>query len=174
MARKKAQISYLKPGEALGGGRVITYVTNLLIRLDDNTKLKEEEGFGIRGSIVDVTLLKSRTSSAGRSISLIFDFERGFDRELSLLQMLKDQNLVIAKGAFMRLKDDIDGNYKFTQKKFKDKLQTDPDFQKIVMEHVMTGLMGLINKPKEQTAEDENSFDISNALLSNMNLTAIA
>ncbi len=174
MARKKAQVSYLKPGEALGGGRVITYVTNLLIRLDDNSKLKETEGFGIRGSIVEVTLLKSRTSSAGRSINLVFDFERGFDRELSLLQMLKEQNIVIAKGAYMRLQNDETGQYKFTQKQFKEKLKQDPEFQKIVMDHVMIGLMNLINKPKEQCEEDDNVFDISNTLLSNMNIATSA
>lgn len=174
MARKKAQVSFLKPGEALGGGRVITYVTNLLIRLDDNSKLKETEGFGIRGSLVEVTLLKSRTSSAGRSINLVFDFERGFDRELSLLQMLKEQNIVIAKGAYMRLQNDEAGQYKFTQKQFKEKLKQDPEFQKIVMDHVMIGLMNLINKPKEQCEEDDNTFDISNALLSNMNIATSA
>lgn len=163
--RKKAQVSYLKPDESLGGGRVATYLTNLLIRLDDNTKLKETEGLCIRGSVVELTLLKSRTSAAGRSINLVFDFANGFDKELSLLLMLKEQGLVVAKGAYMRLlnNDDI----RFTQKQFKDKLSSDTEFQKAVTEHVQIGLMNLITVPSEQHFE-ESSFDISRTLLNNM------
>ena len=165
--RKKAQVSYLKPDESLGGGRVATYVTNLLVRLDDNTKLKETEGLGVRGSIVEVTLLKSRTSAAGRSINLVFDFANGFDKELSLLLMLKEQGLVVARGAYMRLVNNED--IKFTQKQFKEKLQTDAEFQRAIMEQVQIGLMNLITVPVERTNIENNSFDISAALLSNMN-----
>ena len=120
-AKTKAQTAYLKPGESLGGGRVATYVTNLLIRLDDNSKLKETEGFGVHGSIVELSILKSRTCAAGRSINLVFDYDDGFDRDLSLLLLLKEQGIVVAKGAYMR----FDGNddIKFTQKAFKQKLQ---------------------------------------------------
>ena len=165
--RKKAQVSYLKPDESLGGGRVATYVTNLLVRLDDNTKLKETEGLGVRGSIVEVTLLKSRTSAAGRSINLVFDFANGFDKELSLLLMLKEQGLVVARGAYMRLVNNED--IKFTQKQFKEKLQTDAEFQRAIMEQVQIGLMNLITVPVERTNIENNAFDISAALLSNMN-----
>jgi len=73
-AKKKAQVAYLKQGESLGGGRVAVYLTNLLIRLDDNAKLKETEGFYIKGSVVEATLVKSRTSASGRSVNLIFDY----------------------------------------------------------------------------------------------------
>ena len=38
----------------------------------------------------------------------------------------------------------------------------------------MIGLMNLINKPKEQCEEDDNAFDISNTLLSNMNIATSA
>lgn len=168
--RKKAQVSYLKPDESLGGGRVATYVTNLLVRLDDNTKLKETEGLGVRGSIVEVTLLKSRTSAAGRSINLVFDFANGFDKELSLLLMLKEQGLVVARGAYMRLVNNED--IKFTQKQFKEKLQTDVEFQRAIMEQVQIGLMNLITVPVERANIDNDSFDISAALLSNMNKLA--
>ena len=166
MQHKKAQLAFLKQGETLGGGRVATYVSNLLIRLDDNSKLKENEGYGVAGSIVEVTLLKSRTSAAGRSVNLVFDYEKGFDKELSLLQMLKDQNLV-TKGAYMKFIDD--DSVKFTHKTFKTKLNTDEEFQKVVMKYVQIGLMNLINKPYEETEEETKVFDLSNALLTNMN-----
>ena len=60
----KSQLSYLKQDETLPGGRTVAYLTNLLVRFDDNAKLKEEEGLGIAGSVVDLQIVKSRT---GRS-----------------------------------------------------------------------------------------------------------
>lgn len=164
-AKTKASVAYLKPGESLGGGRVAVYVTNLLIRLDDNSKLKDSEGFGIHGSVVEVSILKSRTTASGRSVNLVFDFDNGFDKELSLLLLLKEQGIVVARGAYMRFNDNED--LKFTQKQFKNKLQTDEEFQRIFMEHVMLGLMQLINKPSNELIdEEEKTFDITSTILS--------
>ena len=53
--------------------------------MDDHSKMKEDEGFGIDGILVDLTLLKSRTSHAGNKVTLVFNYESGFDPELSLL-----------------------------------------------------------------------------------------
>ena len=82
----------------------------------DNTKLKDTEGLGVAGNIVDLTLLKSRTSNVGKSIPLIFDHKRGFDAELSLLQLLKDMKMINGAGAYLYFKDRSD--MKFSQKLF--------------------------------------------------------
>ena len=114
---KPAQLSYLKQGESLPGGKTPVYLSNLLIRFDDNTKLKESEGLKISGSIVDISLLKSRTSNVGKSVPLIFDFKNGFDRDLSLLQLLKDMKKVNGAGAYLYFGDRSDK--KFSHKNFK-------------------------------------------------------
>lgn len=161
-AKTKAQVAYLKAGETVGGGRVALYVTNLLIRLDDNSKLKESEGFGIHGSIVEFSILKSRTCASGRSINMVFDFEHGFDKELTLLLMLKEQGIVVAKGAYMRFSDNDD--VKFTQKLFKTKLEEDEQFQQMFMEHVIMGLNNLITDI-DTTERVQKKFDVSSAIL---------
>lgn len=166
-AKKKAQLSFLKPDETLPGGRTPVYLSNLLIRLDDNSKLKESEGYGIKGSIVEVTLLKSRSSASGNSINLIFDLDKGFDRELSMFQLLKEQGYVAGAGAYLYFTgyDHI----KFAQKNFKKKLQESPELQEIFTKVSYDVLMALINKPVEE--EKENTFDISSAIY-NMNTQA--
>lgn len=148
MAKKKAQLSYLKQDESLPGGKTPVYLSNLLIRFDDNTKLKATEGLGIAGNVVDLSLLKSRTSNVGKSIPLIFDHKRGFDPELSLLQLLKDMKLVNGAGAYLYLKDRSD--YKFSQKQFKDKIMQDEEFRKIFMEVSLEALETLIYDPGEE------------------------
>ena len=173
MAKKQAQVSYLSPDESLGGGRVAVYLTNLLIRLKDSTKLKPEEGFGIRGAIVECIILKSRTCAAGRSINMVFDLEKGFDKELSLFYFLKEQKLVNGAGAYLYFGDRSD--IKFSQKQFKEKLRTNPELQQVFMETAITALNGIINKPAEVEVEtqEEGSFDITSAII-NSSMPSIA
>ena len=162
MAKKKAQLSYLKQDESLPGGKTPIYLSNLLIRFDDNTKLKDTEGLGVAGNIVDVSLLKSRTSNVGKSVPLVFDHKRGFDPELSLLQLLKDMKMVNGAGAYLYLKDRSD--LKFSQKQFKDKLTESDEFRKVFMEASLEVLESLIYDPGEE--EDlVDSFDITGGIL---------
>lgn len=162
MAKKKAQLSYLKQDESLPGGKTPVYLSNLLIRFDDNTKLKDTEGLGIAGNVVDLSLLKSRTSNVGKSIPLIFDHKRGFDPELSLLQLLKDMKLVNGAGAYLYLKDRSD--YKFSQKQFKDKLIQDEEFRNIFMEVSLEALETLIYDPGEEE-EISGSLNVTDGIL---------
>lgn len=170
--KKQAQVSYLKPDESLGGGRVAVYVTNLLIRMNDATKLKDSDALGIHGSIVELVILKSRTCASGRSINLIFDFDRGFDRELSLFYTVKEAGLVNGAGAYLYFGDRND--MKFSQKQFKEKLKTSSEFQQIFMETAMVALQQLITQPVEQLPEEETGgFNLTSSIL-NMNKVAIA
>ena len=162
MAKKKAKLSYLKQDESLPGGNTPIYLSNLLIRFDDNTKLKDTEGLGVAGNIVDLTLLKSRTSNVGKSIPLIFDHKRGFDAELSLLQLLKDMKLVNGAGAYLYLKDRSD--IKFSQKQFKSKLAESEEFRKLFMEVSLEALEQIIFDPGEEE-EVSNVVDITGGIL---------
>lgn len=163
-SRSQGQLSYLKPGERLGGGRAIIYVTNLLIRLDDHTKMKSDEGLGIDGILVDFTLLKSRTASSGSSVTLVFDYSTGFDQDLSLLYFLKTQKKIGGAGAYLYIEGHPD--HKFAQKNFKTKLQTDSEFQQIVMAVAYDSLRETINDiQKIEESFDNNVFDITTAIL---------
>ena len=162
MAKKKAQLSYLKQDESLPGGKTPIYLSNLLIRFDDNTKLKDTEGLGIAGNVVDLTLLKSRTSNVGKSVPLIFDHKRGFDPELSLFQLLKDMNMVKGAGAYLYFGERSD--FKFSQKQFKDKLVENEEFRKIFMETALEALEQLIYDPGEEL-EEGSTVDITGGIL---------
>lgn len=173
-SKTPALVSYLKPGETLPGGRNPIYLSNLLIRLDDGSKLKDSEGFGIVGSVVTLTVLKSRTTSASSSVNLIFDYEKGFDRELSLFYLLKEKGLVNGAGAYLYFGDRSD--IKFSQKNFKQKLSNTPELQQVFYETAMIALTDLINDntPNEEDNMPENDFDISGFILKQMNSELIA
>lgn len=167
-AKTQGQLSYLKPGERLGGGRAAIYVTNLLVRLDDHSKLKADEGLGIDGTLVDFTLLKSRTAAVGQKTTLVFNYSVGFDQDLSLYYFLKTRKLINGAGIGLYIGDRND--LKFSQKNFKNKLQTNEEFRKVFMQYCLQELQSLIHDPMAQ--EVENTFDITAALLSQINAEA--
>lgn len=165
MQRTKAKVSYLKQDETLPGGNSPIYLSNIMVRFDDNSKLKASETFGIDGSMVDITFIKSRSSKAGQSVSLVFNQAVGFDPELSLFVMLKDRGKINGAGAYLYIGDRSD--LKFSQRQFKQKLAEDAEFAKIFMEYVSAVLKESIeDEDPVKYAQDSN---ISNAILENIN-----
>lgn len=127
MMHTKGQLSYLKQGEELPGGRTVNYLANVFLRFDDNTKLKESETFGFSGNMTDITLIKSRNSRAGQSCTVVFDQVNGFDPDLSLFVMLKTAGRIKGAGAYLYIDDHDD--VKFSQKNFKETLNKSPELQ---------------------------------------------
>lgn len=168
-----AQTSWLKQNETLPGGKAAIYLANNMFRLEDSTKLKETEGLGIRGTIVDVSIVKSRTNASGRSVPLVFDSWTGFDEEYSLLAFLKSIKEVNAHGAYMSMNDYPD--MKFTQKGFKEKLHTDHTFAEAFNETCMKKLKELIhedekNESMELTEDAQRMVDATASILSMVGL----
>lgn len=155
-SKTKAQIGYLKTTETLPGGNAPIFLASNIFRIDDSEKLKEKEGLGIRGLIVDITIVKSRTSSSGRSVPLFFNAETGFDKELSMFIFLKSVKEIESKGAYMNFADYPEN--KFTQKTFKQRLHTDVEFKKM-FEEASAKQLKLLIKNNWLFAENEEEFD---------------
>ena len=132
MMHSKSQVAYLKQGERLPKGNTVIYLANNIIRLDDATKLKENEAFNIAGSIVEVSLVKSRSNRANQSTKLVFNQMTGFDPILSLFIFMKEHGRV--NGAGVGLYIDGHSEFKFSQKNLKEKLNKNPEFQKVFMD----------------------------------------
>ena len=165
MMHTKGQLSFLKQGEELPGGRTVNYLANLLIRFDDNTKFKENEGFGVSGNLVDITLVKSRNSRAGQSVTLVFNQSIGFDPELSLFVMLKDVGKIKGAGAYLYIEghDDI----KFAQKNFKRILEENELLQEYFATAVSEVLMSI---PMDIISNVSQNYSMSNSIMSKINM----
>lgn len=125
---KAAQISGLKQGERLPGGRAALYLANNMMRVDDTNTLKADKDYGIDGSIVSLTLIKSRTNATKRSIPLIFNKSEGrFDQILSLFHLVKTEGKFSGAGAYLYLDECPD--IKFGQRNFKTILEDSPELQ---------------------------------------------
>lgn len=166
MQRKKSMLSYLKQDETLPGGKTVVYLTNLMVRCDDNTKLKEEDAFGINGIYVDFQICKSRNARAGQTTTLVFDYDHGFDPELSLFIMLKQEKRIGGAGAYLYIdgRDDI----KFSQKQFKNKLASDPELQEIFITTCLDVLKNKLSVDNVATT-NTNLVDFRSNLLSAVN-----
>lgn len=163
MQRKKAQLSYLKQGERLSGGRAAIYLANNMFRVDDNSKLKPEDSFGISGSIVDIQILKSRTNKSGKTIPLVFNQETGFDPDLSLFVLLKANNKVKGAGSYLYFGERND--IKFSQKEFKNKLRDNVELQKIFAEECYEVLSSLLSDTADDVEIDEEATNTSDLIL---------
>lgn len=166
MQMKKASLSYLKPDESLVGGKVITYLTNLLLRFDDNSKLKPEEGLHIDGSLVDIQIVKSRSGKAGSVCTLVFDKANGFDSDLSLYILLKNAKMINGAGAYLYIGDRKDKS--FRQSELKNKLATDPEFAEIFINTAIEILKTKVNDTPDFLNNSENTKSISDTISSTL------
>lgn len=164
MMHTKGQLSFLKQGEELPGGRTVNYLANVFMRFDDNSKLKESEGFGINGNLVDITLVKSRNSRAGQIATMVFNQTLGFDPELSLFVMLKNAGRIKGAGAYLYIDDHDD--IKFSQKNFKDKLMESPELQQYFTDAVSEELMKV---PMDVISDAPQTFSATSGILAKIN-----
>lgn len=172
MMKQKAQVSYLKQDESLPGGNTIVYLTNLLLRFDDNSKFKEDEAFGIPGNLVDITLVKSRNNRAGKSCTLVFDQNKGFDPELSLFVMLKNEKRINGAGAYLYIGEHSE--YKFSQKAFKQKLREIPELRQIFIQEVMDVLKSDLDRYDTQGDMESFDYSLGSDIMSQINSDLIA
>lgn len=164
---KPAQISGLKQGERLPGGKAAIYLANNMFRVDDSLTLKETEGYGIAGSVVNLTLIKSRTNATKRTIPLIFNKTEGrFDEILSLFHLLKNEGKISGSGAYSYFADAPD--VKFSQKTFKSTLENSPELQQAFAKEcyalLSTYLSVTRNASATRSVAHTNIFNMINAM----------
>ncbi len=157
---KAAQISGLKQGERLPGGKTALYIANNMFRLDDKGTLKDSEGYGINGTVVDITIVKSRSNQNKTSIPLIFNKTEGyFDPNLSLFHFLKTRGAL--SGAGKMYFDELP-EVKFAQKEFKNVLASSTELQMVFArkcrEYLDPLLSDTANKEIRQEAVDVSAL----------------
>lgn len=156
---KAAQISGLKQGERLPGGRAAIYLANNMFRVDDTNTLKPDKDYGIDGSIINMTLVKSRTNATKRSIPLIFNKTEGrFDEILSLFHLLKTEGRFSGAGAYQFLDEVPD--VKFSQRNFKSVLEGSPELQEAFAKECYKVLSSYLSETR--AAEVNNSSASTN------------
>jgi energy-coupling factor transporter ATP-binding protein EcfA2 len=160
MQHKKAQIGYLKQGERLPKGNTVIYLSNNIIRLDDVTKLKENEKYHIAGTLVEATLIKSRSNRPNQTTTFVYDYDSGFDPILSLYVFLNEAGRVNGAGVGMYLDDYKD--FKFSMGNIKQKLQNSPEFYSIFKKIALDELSKL---PKLQREEPKIEHNMANDIL---------
>lgn len=156
---KKQTVPYLKPGERIPKGRTVTFLANNIVRLENAAKYKPDEGYKIEGSLVDISLVKSRSSGKKIGTKLIFDFDNGFDPWLSLLKFLQDRKMVYGGGSSFSL--DPEKTYKFSLGNFRDHLE-DPGFRKYVLD-IALPVIKQIPSERDVLAKDDHVSDLLNA-----------
>lgn len=119
----QSQVNYLSQSETLPGGNACIYLTNTLIRITTKSKLEPDKGYQIKGFETAVSLVKSRSSAAGRSVTMVYNQFEGFDNDLSLLEYIKACGKLKGAGVSYKLEGLEDHTFRLSA--FKDKLKED-------------------------------------------------
>lgn len=164
----KPDLAYLKSGETLPRGRTVQYLANTIIRLDDATKLKSTEKYHINGSLVNATLVKTRSTYSNKSTGLVLNFDTGFDPILSALVFMQNANRIHGAGIGLYLDDHTD--MKFSMGNFKEKMKNNPEFSKIFAEAYLGELSKLPSQPVDNSVFDMN-IKMNNAISDLLNDT---
>lgn len=167
---KKPQLPFLKLGEALPGGKTVNYLATAIIRVDDVKKLKADEGgYKINGAVIELSLVKARSTHGGRKTWLILDYDKGFDPELSLLHTLNEEKLL--NGTTWKYLSDRE-DLKFTLSSFKDKLEESVELQQVFAQACFDYLKTIIPNPQIKFSDESASNNIFN-MISNMANTRV-
>ena len=167
----KSALTFLSNKETLPGGKGIVYLQDSLIYLYDNKKFNvdKDSKYNIDGTVVMANFLKSRNNKAGKAVPLIFDQEKGYDNELSILQYLNDSKLINGAGRGMYLGDDKENkDAKFSNKTFKEKLHENEEFANLVMNTAVTSLSEMISYSDTGEEEKEKQQKFSAGLRSRL------
>lgn len=127
MMPTQAQVNYLKPNENLPGGLGPIYLTSTLVKITTGSKLEEDKGYGIKGFEAKIELIKSRTAPAGSTTTMIYNQREGFDNELSLLEYIKNNDMLLGNGKAYRLAG-LE-NVTFRSSNFKEVLASNEEFR---------------------------------------------
>ena len=161
---KAAQISGLKQGERLPGGRAALYLANNMFRVDDTNTLKESEGYCINGSVVMLTVIKSRTNCTKVSVPLIFNKSEGrFDELLSLFHLAKQEGIFGGAGANLYVESLPD--VKFGMKSFKNVFLSNPELQQAFAKDIYKILSGYLADTRRMSADTSNSIMLLNNMV---------
>ena len=171
---KKPEFPYLKVGEHISGGKSLVFIQNTIFRLDIKSKLSPDDGLGITGSIVNLDVVKSRTNKTSKArCLLVFDQDKGYDPDLSLFVMLKEEKLIEGAGAYLRIPG---SDVKFAQKNFKNLLNTNPEFYNafasFCINHLSSKLIDEYNAIQDANNHKANSSQVYLDALKNISFEA--
>lgn len=159
MMKSQAQIMYMKQNESMPGGRAPLYLAQNVFKFVYNGKFTEDKD-GFDGFKVRCESLKSRTNKAGKACSLIYNQSTGFDPWLTLLEFIKDNELLGGRNPYTYFVGHDD--FKFDSRKFST-LCEDEEFRKRVLEIIKEPLYDVLSnkadKIKEMILGSENAHE---------------
>ena len=137
----KAISRFMNNTKAMAGGKGIQYFANLWLEVEANEKLTDNPEVGpekgnlygnVAGFKQTLKIIKSRNGRGGRSCSLVFSQDYGYDITLSLYEYLRDNKVITVGGAWYQMPSSTGEPHKFQGggRKIKEILKTDDAFRK--------------------------------------------
>lgn len=110
--------------------------------------------------MVDISLIKSRTSGKKVSTRLIYDFSNGFDPWLSLLRYMQDRKLLFGGGSSLYFEPDK--KHRFSYGNFREQILSNKEFRDAFINVVVSYLKQDVEQ-RDRTVDDLHLDDLMNS-----------
>lgn len=152
--------------DAVGGTSTVYYANTLIkhVAVGSSKANKEEDGYS--GFRINAEIIKSRTNISGAKIPIIYDQDKGFSKERTLLEYAKDLGLVNGSRVTARYLGD-DDSVKFNEKdivnEYQNREEVRASFDKWVYPQ-LEQLLSRVNKEDEKDMLDNNNNNLLNII----------
>ena len=142
--KTQAQIQYMKTNENIPGGTGPIYYSQNLLRFIYRGKLVAEKD-GHDGFVVDVEFIKSKTNRGGSKVTLIYDYETGFNPWLTMLHYANTLALVKGRNPYSYF--DSEPTFKFNTKQFMDVIK-DEKLRELMLRECAPHMLEMLSRNK--------------------------
>ena len=131
--------------DAVGGNAPIYYANTLIKHVAVGSSKATIEDDGWQGFRVNAEIIKSRTNISGAKIPMVYDQNKGFSKERTLLEYARDKGLVNGGRVASRYLGD-DDSIKFNEKDIINEYRTRPEVQEAFQKWVYPELEKLLSR----------------------------
>lgn len=156
--KTQAQIQYMKTNENIPGGTGPIYYSQNLFRFIYRGKLTIEKD-GHDGFVVEVEFIKSKTNRGGSKVTLIYDYETGFNPWLTMLYYAN--NLALIKGRNPYSYFDSEPTIKFNSKQFMDAIKNE-ELRNALLRECAPSLLEMLSRNNLDVEKDFSPMELIN------------
>ena len=161
--KTQAKIQYLKTSESIPGGSGPIYLSQTLLRFIYKGKLDlKDDGFD--GYLVSVQSVKSKTNRSDRTVQLVFNYDTGFSKWLTMLKLAKDVGLIQGRNPYCYFKSAPD--FKFSTKDVAT-IETNETLHELIVREttpILSYMLTDTNRPENDPNKEMNMANFTNML----------
>lgn len=167
MMHAQAQVMYMKQDESLPGGEAPIYLTQNLFKFVQCGKFTEDKD-GFNGFAIRCEFIKTKTNQGGSTCTLIYDMNRGFDAYRTLMEHIKEHELILGRNPYSYFASSPD--YKFDSREFGKLCEANPELFRLALNASAPTLYSYLGRMCDLSSYDESNKVVAERLAQSLQI----